>query len=42
MFVLDSSEEFERIVDRLPDPLICRADARTGEAPTLRGRGTCS
>lgn len=40
MFVIDSYEEFEKIVERLPDKFICRADAKTGYSPTLRCRRT--
>ena len=36
LFVFDSYEEFKRIQDKLPEVFSLRADARTGEQPTLR------
>ncbi len=38
LFVLDSYEEFKKIEEKLPDVFSCRADAKTGEPPTLRSR----
>lgn len=38
-FVFDSIEEFEKIKDRLPEIVVLRADAKTGEKPTLGVRG---
>lgn len=39
-FVFDSIEEFEKIENKLPEKVILRADAKLGESPTLRVRGT--
>ena len=38
LFVLDSYEEFKKIEDKLPEVFTCRADAKTGDPPTLRNR----
>lgn len=38
LFVIDSYEEFKKIESRLPEVFTCRADAKTGEFPTLRSR----
>ncbi len=38
LFVLDSFEEFKKIEAKLPEVFTCRADAKTGENPTLRSR----
>ncbi len=40
LFILDSYEEFKKIEDKLPELFTCRADAKTGEKPTLRSRRT--
>ena len=39
LFIVDSEAEFKKVQDRLPEIFICRADAKTGEAPTLGVEG---
>lgn len=36
LFIIDSYEEFKKIEDKLPEVFSLRADAKTGEQPTLR------
>jgi len=36
LFVFDSYEEFKKIEEKLPEVFSLRADAKTGEQPTLR------
>ena len=36
LFVIDSYEEFKKMEDKLPQMFSLRADAKTGEKPTLR------
>lgn len=36
LFVIDSYEEFKKIEEKLPEVFSLRADAKTGEQPTLR------
>ena len=36
LFVIDSYEEFKNIEEKLPEVFSLRADAKTGEQPTLR------
>ena len=42
LFIIDSYEEFKKIEDKLPEVFSLRADAKTGEQPTLRSlRNIC-
>jgi len=36
LFIVDSYEDFKKIENKLPEVFSLRADAKTGEQPTLR------
>lgn len=38
LFIIDSYDEFKKIEHKLPNIFSLRADAKTGEQPTLRNR----